>query len=92
MAPECLEKKIYSFKTDVWSWAVTVWEIFSREIPFAELDNMQTIIAILKGERLKIPEKCPNFLEKLLHKCWSINPENRPTFHEILLELNKIEI
>lgn len=91
MAPECFEKRIYSIKTDIWAWGVTVWEIFAREIPFSELDNMQTAIAVLKGERLKVPSNCPMSLEKLLYKCWLENPDDRPNFTEILSELNKIE-
>jgi hypothetical protein len=42
---------------------------------------------VLKGERLRRPDNCPDELYDLMLKCWKRNPEDRPTFREVLDEL-----
>lgn len=44
----------------------------------------QAITAINKGERLQQPETCPDYVYDIMLKCWDFNPNNRPTFRELL--------
>lgn len=37
-----------------------------------------------KGERLQKPEKCPDYVYLVIKSCWAYEPENRPTFSELI--------
>ena len=84
MALESLTSRIYSEKSDVWSWAVTVWECLTREAPFSPLDNVNVIMAVTSGQRLPVPARCSPKFAKLMHNCWEKDPNKRPTFEYIL--------
>jgi len=102
-AIECLTHRTYSHKSDVWSFGVTLWEMFSfGETP--ALSGCQDFFTSYKrqrqdfkdwlskledGVRLPQTELCPNFLySRVMRACWSKDPQNRPTF-KILKELLK---
>jgi serine/threonine protein kinase len=46
MAPESTSKQIYSSKSDVWSFAVAVWELIARSEPYPDLDSVQAVLAV----------------------------------------------
>lgn len=101
MAPEVISDQIYTEKCDVFSWAITFWEIISREIPYAELLQNQSIMYLvtrLNGRPLLF-EECPQFLEKLIVQCWHESHENRPKMwqvekiiKEFVLEIERIHL
>lgn len=84
MAPECLSSQLYSHKSDVWAWGVTVWECFTRQEPYPDLDSIQAVLAVQSGRRLPIPIGSPATIQKLLLRSFQSNPEERPDFKEIL--------
>ncbi|KAH3766375.1 Src tyrosine kinase 2 [Pelomyxa schiedti] len=89
-APESLMSRIFSSKSDVWSFGVVMWEIFSLgAVPYSELANTGVLSHIKKGNRLPIPINCPESLFKVMLNCWKENPEERPTFEEINNQLLK---
>ena len=50
MAPESIERSMYSEKSDVWSFGITIWEVMTRAItPYATVDAIY-IIEYLKSE------------------------------------------
>jgi serine/threonine protein kinase len=85
----------YSSKVDVYSFAIVVWELFSESEPFEDCDNYMSVLSkISKDERPTISNKSkeiPTEIKILISKCWDKNPENRPTFSDIVKELKKIE-
>ncbi|XP_066912509.1 discoidin domain-containing receptor 2-like isoform X2 [Clytia hemisphaerica] len=91
MAPECLYYGTFKNPTDIWSFGVTLWEIFSfaRESPYSELTDLQIIEAACESVqhpdrefvfRLEQPATCPDEVYRLMLKCWNKNPDNRPPF------------
>lgn len=92
MAPESLEKKKYSTKSDVWSYAVTSIEILTQEEPYPFFDTVAFATKIF-SEKLSlipsIPEETPDFAREILIKCFHDDPKDRPNFDEIYQELQK---
>ncbi|XP_063446305.1 hepatocyte growth factor receptor-like isoform X1 [Mytilus trossulus] len=91
MAPECLEKGHYSVQSDVWSFGVVLWELMTRGVnPYPEVDNWDVLRYIKKGRRMPQPPFCPDILYKMMSKCWSFNPNDRPKFSELVHEINEM--
>lgn len=86
MAPELLSgsSDLVSDKVDVFSFGISMWEILTGEEPYANMHCGLIIGGIVKNTlRPQIPEKCDPEWRKLMEQCWSINPEERPSFTEI---------
>ena len=89
MAPEVIEKKIRSKRSDVYSYGIVTWEICSRKIPFVKLETRIDIMeAIVDGKRPEVPSGCPVDLRKVMECCWRQDHQERPTMEEVLGMLN----
>ncbi|OHT12953.1 hypothetical protein TRFO_17009 [Tritrichomonas foetus] len=85
MAPEFIKGENYTEKVDVYSYAMVLWEILTGQLPFFDLAAAQVIFAvIIKHQRPEIPENTPKPLSTLISRCWRENPEERPSFTEIV--------
>jgi serine/threonine protein kinase len=57
MAPESITDRVYSFKTDVYSFAITMWELIARDDPYPNLDTVGAAMKVCyEGLRPEIPE------------------------------------
>ena len=85
MAPESLRDREFSTATDVWSYAVLLWEMYQPDrLPYAELtDSFQCCIKIIDGYRLKKPELYPRLVKEIMDGCWLQDPLKRPSFFTI---------
>jgi len=84
MAPESIKSQKYSFKSDVWSYGITVIEIYSRKMPYPELDGVNVAIQVVGGTmQHPVPGDAPADIAAIIKKCTQFKPENRPTFKEI---------
>uniref|UniRef100_A0A8C1K3G9 non-specific protein-tyrosine kinase n=1 Tax=Cyprinus carpio TaxID=7962 RepID=A0A8C1K3G9_CYPCA len=84
MAPESINFRRFTAASDVWMFAVCMWEIMSRgKQPFHWLDNRDVINQLEQGNRLPKPDLCPPALYSLMTRCWSYDPPERPTFTEL---------
>jgi len=89
-AVEIFKGQPYTSASDVWSFGVVCWEVFSSGmLPWSWLSNQEVTEAITRGERLKKPDKCPDDLWGLILQCWSEHPTERPTFAALLKKLNE---
>lgn len=95
MAPEFIEDPPTFSNTkpiDVYSYAITLYELWTEIPPFNHLKGyFQIFNAVTKGQRPLIPESVPESWKKLITKCWSQAPDERPSFDEIVEELEKEE-
>jgi len=91
MAPESIFEHSYSIKSDVFSFAVVLYEIISQESPWKDVGPMQAVRNVLNGIRMAIPRNCPASIKKLMEKCWAQNPEERPNFQRICDYLDKLD-
>jgi WD40 repeat protein len=90
MAPEFFAEDDIadSALTDAYALGMTLWEIASREIPYATAKNQQIIIAWkIRGKQETIPEETPSILKKVIEDCWVLEPKNRPSASAIMKSL-----
>uniref|UniRef100_A0A8C9T199 non-specific protein-tyrosine kinase n=1 Tax=Scleropages formosus TaxID=113540 RepID=A0A8C9T199_SCLFO len=85
MAPESINFRRFTSASDVWMFAVCMWEIMSRgQQPFFWLENKAVINQLELGVRLPKPEECPPTLYTLMTRCWAYDPLDRPKFLELV--------
>ncbi|XP_061648339.1 mitogen-activated protein kinase kinase kinase 20 isoform X1 [Phyllopteryx taeniolatus] len=88
MAPEVIQSLPVSETCDTFSYAVVLWEMLTREIPFKGLEGLQVAwLVVEKEERLTVPSGCPASFAELMRDCWMTDPKTRPTFKQILSTL-----
>ncbi|XP_054438240.1 tyrosine-protein kinase TXK [Pteronotus mesoamericanus] len=89
--PEVFHFNKYSSKSDVWSFGVLMWEVFTEgRMPFENKSNLQVVEAISKGFRLYRPRLAPMSIYEVMYSCWHEKPKGRPTFAELLRVLTEI--
>nr|WOX59908.1 receptor tyrosine kinase PVR1A1 [Carcinus maenas] len=82
LAVECLRDGVFSTQSDVWSFGVVLWEIFTLgQIPYScsEFDE-SFILKLEKGIRLEQPRYATYGLYRLMLECWNTDPMDRPSF------------
>uniref|UniRef100_A0A8D1KKP1 Protein-tyrosine kinase 2-beta n=1 Tax=Sus scrofa TaxID=9823 RepID=A0A8D1KKP1_PIG len=91
MSPESINFRRFTTASDVWMFAVCMWEIlsFSKQ-PFFWLENKDVIGVLEKGDRLPKPDLCPPILYTLMTRCWDYDPSERPRFTELVCNLSDI--
>uniref|UniRef100_A0A8C6MMU7 non-specific protein-tyrosine kinase n=1 Tax=Nothobranchius furzeri TaxID=105023 RepID=A0A8C6MMU7_NOTFU len=91
MAPESINFRRFTSASDVWMFAVCVWEIMSRgQQPFFWLENRDVINQLEQGIRLPKPENCPPALYSLMTRCWSYDHSERPSFTELVVKISDV--
>ncbi|PSN33750.1 Epithelial discoidin domain-containing receptor 1 [Blattella germanica] len=98
MAWESLLLGKHTAKSDVWSFAVTLWEILMlcAQQPFAELTSEQVVENCNHWYQndglqryLSRPPACPREIYDLMGECWKRHEADRPRFGEIHLFLQR---
>ncbi|KAM5229492.1 protein-tyrosine kinase 2-beta isoform 2-T9 [Hipposideros larvatus] len=91
MSPESINFRRFTMASDVWMFAVCMWEILSfGKQPFFWLENKDVIGVLEKGDRLPKPDLCPPVLYTLMTRCWDYDPSERPRFTELVCSLSDI--
>jgi serine/threonine protein kinase len=89
MAIESLECREFTSSSDVWSFGVVLWEIATfGGFPYPTITNSEMLEYLRNGGRLEQPINCSNEIYAIMMKCWSKEPENRPSFEAMKEELN----
>jgi serine/threonine protein kinase len=91
MAIESINDGVFSEKTDVWSFGITCWEIFSGgKGPFGGISPMNLSNLLEQGQRLNKPNNnaCSNnTYDNVMMVCWHSSPDDRPTFAECVVSI-----
>lgn len=89
MPPESLKMWLFDEKTDVWSFAVTSWEVLTRgHEPYEQVIDFSLEKFIESGGRLEKPDLCPDVTYDLWMTCWSEKAEDRPKFTAIVNQIS----
>ncbi|GLH15030.1 Tyrosine-protein kinase transmembrane receptor Ror [Gryllus bimaculatus] len=84
MPPESILYGKFTTESDVWSFGVVLWEIYSYGLqPYYGYSNQEVIDMIRSRQLLPCPEDCPSGLYSLMIECWHEIPNRRPQFPEI---------
>jgi len=92
MAPEIISSKDYSYPIDVYSYAITMWEIASRILPYEGLSFFKIPNEVLKGLRPPMPpeKSVPNDWNTLMCEAWNTDPEARPKMSQITKRMRQL--
>ena len=85
MAPEVVVLNPYGFKADIFSLAMTLFEMFNEQpVKQASEEVKRFVRGLNTGKFSKIPEssKVPSCLRNVIERGWSEKPDDRPTFSE----------
>ncbi|XP_071362235.1 macrophage colony-stimulating factor 1 receptor 2 isoform X2 [Trachinotus anak] len=85
MAPESIFQCVYTIQSDVWSYGVLLWEIFSLgKSPYPNIAVDSNFYKMIKdGHHMSQPDFAPAEMYQLMTLCWSLEPTDRPTFKMI---------
>ena len=101
VAYEVLQCKTKSYESDLWSFGVFMWEVFEigkgKPYEFLRDDKgkvtPQALLEYLnEGSRLPQPENCPDDVYDLMFLCWNVEPNKRPSFRHLKMELESYEL
>ncbi|KAI8646098.1 hypothetical protein BD408DRAFT_480123 [Parasitella parasitica] len=84
MAPEVVKGTNYNAKVDIWSLGCTVIEMLTGSHPWLDLNMLAALYSLGKYQAPPIPDDVPEDARDFLTKCFTINPEDRPTAEQLL--------
>lgn len=84
MPPEAILYARFTTQSDIWSFGVVLWEIFSFGIqPYFSMSNEQVVQHVRGRNVMSCPEGCPQEIYDLMIDCWAMEPSERPNASEI---------
>ncbi|GLI68459.1 hypothetical protein VaNZ11_012881, partial [Volvox africanus] len=101
-SPEYLAGHDYSCPTDVFSFAVVIWEVVTLQRPWdaelqdARCESMAMIRMYAEGKRLEFPKNVqPDLpvlqqIKELCERCWLEEPQERPSMRQVADELMRL--
>lgn len=84
MPPESIMYRKFTTESDIWSFGVVLWEIFTYgKQPWYQLSNSEAIECITQGRELERPRTCPKEVYALMQGCWHREPQQRMVIKDI---------
>eukprot|EP01083_Nonionella_stella_P159886 522060_1 len=100
MTPESITKKEYSKHSDVYMFGITMWGIFYGMEPYIDSTVFEAALSAVEDDKrpqiINDPQeyrhrKMPSGYRWLMQKCWDKDPNQRPTFAQIIISLEQQE-
>ncbi|XP_034280922.1 high affinity nerve growth factor receptor isoform X1 [Pantherophis guttatus] len=84
MPPESILYRKFTTESDIWSFGVVLWEIFTYgKQPWYQLSNTEAIECITQGRELERPRTCPSEVYDIMQSCWQREPHQRQSMKAI---------
>jgi serine/threonine protein kinase len=85
MAPELLKDNVFTEKSDVYSYAMVLWELFDGGVPWAGHKPLQiSFKVVFEHARPPVPPAMPEHLATVLRRAWANDASTRPSFTDIV--------
>jgi len=92
-APEALRQSLFSNKSDMWSFGILLWEIYSfGRVPYPRIPLGDVVKHVEKGYQMEAPEGCPAQVYTIMKDAWDLDPDRRPSFASARDSLEKFRI
>lgn len=79
LPPETLQSGTFAEETDIWSFGVSLWEIYSSGLtPYYGMNDEEVISLVVDGNILPCPKECPKEMYEIMQSCWNWEPSKRP--------------
>ncbi|XP_028976502.1 tyrosine-protein kinase Fer-like [Esox lucius] len=90
--PEYFRNNYYSFKGDVWSYGIVLWEMqMFGTLPYSNLETSESVVYyICAGYKNKDPDGCRPEILQIMRDCWTEPYTSRPSFTDIVRILENI--
>ncbi|KAF3825222.1 hypothetical protein GH733_005856, partial [Mirounga leonina] len=89
--PEVFNYSRFSSKSDVWSFGVLMWEVFTEgKMPFEKNTNYEVVTMVTRGHRLCRPKLASKYVYEVMLRCWQEKPEGRPSFEDLLRTIDEL--
>ncbi|KAJ3084862.1 hypothetical protein HK102_000538 [Quaeritorhiza haematococci] len=85
MAPECfgLQPRV-SNQSDVYAFGIILWELAAWSVPYYGIADARIESGVQRGDRMEIPDSTPDDVKQLIERAWHQQPQQRPSFVDIL--------
>jgi len=91
MAIESMVENVFTHATDVWSFGVLLWEVFTLGgSPYPGIKTVNLVELLRSGMRLEHPQFASPLLYRLMKDCWEVIPQDRPKFRDLLEDLERM--
>ena len=91
MPPEALLYGKFTVKSDVWSFGVLMWEVYSyAQQPYGGISNYEVIDRIKDGQILPCPELSTASIFDIMKSCWTRIPQRRPTIASLVTRIGHL--
>lgn len=91
LAPESVKTGSHTAKSDVWSYGVLLWEVFTLGgTPYVNLKTAEVAERVTRGLRLSQPKGVRENMYQLMLQCWELDRDERPTFEQMLGSLQEM--
>ena len=91
MAPELLKDNVFTEKSDVYSYAMVLWELFDGGVPWAGHKPLQiSFKVVFEHARPPVPPAMPEHLATVMRRAWANDAATRPTFADIVRHVRAV--
>ena len=91
-APELLDTNRLTIRSDVWSFGILIWEIYTYgRIPYPHMKAEEISEKVKNGYRMSKPDTCSDKVYEIMLSCWKFDWSQRPSFTTLRKELHKVK-
>lgn len=90
-APEALRHGLFTSKSDVWSFGILLWEIYTYgRNPYPRIPLADVTACVEHGYQNEQPEECPASIYAIMKSCWHLDAAKRPSFSTLREQLTTL--